>query len=128
METEEGKVKNVTEFEYLGSLITWDNDGTIEIKRRIGKATGVMAGFRNIWKSKNINSATKLEILKTCVFSVLLYACETWSLKKKDKDLLMAFEMRCYRRILHIRWQHKITNEKVRRRTRKKQNIVQTVN
>ena len=71
--------------------------------------------------------ATKLEILKTCVFSVLLYACETWTLKKKDKDIFMAFEMRCYRRILHIWWQQKITNEEVRRRTRRKQNIVQTV-
>jgi hypothetical protein len=48
LEAEEGKVENVTEFGYL---ITWDNDGTIQIKRRIGKATGVMAGFRNIWKS-----------------------------------------------------------------------------
>jgi Reverse transcriptase (RNA-dependent DNA polymerase) len=47
LKTEEGKEENATEFEYLGSLITWD-DGTIEIKRRIGKATGVMAGFRNI--------------------------------------------------------------------------------
>jgi Domain of unknown function (DUF6451) len=61
-----------------------------------------MAGFMNIWKSKNINVEIKLEILKSCVFSVLLYACETWTLNKKDKDLLMAFEMRCYRRILHI--------------------------
>ena len=95
-------MESVTEFEYLGSLITWDNDGTTEIKRRIRKATGVMAGFRNIWNSKNINLATKLEILKTCVFRVLLYACETWTLKKKDKDILVAFEMRCYRRILHI--------------------------
>jgi hypothetical protein len=85
-----------------------------------------MAGFRNMWKSKNINLAAELEILKTCVFNVLLYACETRTLKQKDKDLLMAFEMRCYRRTLHIWWQQKITNE-VRRRTRRKQNIVQTV-
>jgi Reverse transcriptase (RNA-dependent DNA polymerase) len=45
LETEEGKVENVTKFEYLGSLLTWDIDGTIEIKQRISKATGVMAGF-----------------------------------------------------------------------------------
>jgi hypothetical protein len=127
LETEEGNVENVTEFEYLGSLITWDNDGTAEIKRRIGKATGAMAGFKNIWRSRNINVKTKLEILKTCVFSVLLYACETWTLKKADKDRLMAFEMRCYRRILHIWWQQKITNEEVRRRIGRKQNIVQTI-
>ena len=73
-----------------------------------------MAGFINIWKSKKINLATKLGILKTCVFNVLQYACETWTLKKKDKELLMAFEIRCYRRILHIRWLQKIANEEVR--------------
>ena len=75
LETEEGKVENVNDFEYLGCLITWDNDCTVEIKRRIGKATEVMAGFRNIWSSNCISSAPKLEMFKTCVFSVLLYAC-----------------------------------------------------
>jgi Reverse transcriptase (RNA-dependent DNA polymerase) len=66
--TEEGKVENVTAFEYLGSLITWDNDGTVEIKQRISKATGVMAGFRNIWKSKNINFGNKVGNIKNLHF------------------------------------------------------------
>jgi len=50
----------------------------------------------------------------TCVISVVLHACETWMLKKKDKNKLMAFKMRCYRRILNVRWQ-KITNEEIRK-------------
>ena len=122
-----GEIENVTEFVYLGSLITWDNDCSKDIKRRQEKATGVFTAFSAIWNSKEISVNTKLNILRTCVFSVLLYACETWTLKVQDKKRLMAFEMKCYRRILHIRWQQKITNEEVGRRIGKTENILQTV-
>jgi len=60
-----------------------------------------MAGFKTVWTSKHISTETKLNIIRTCVMSVLLYACETWTLMKKDKDSLLASEMKCYRRILH---------------------------
>ncbi len=75
-----------------------------------------MSEFKNIWKSKSISITNKRDIMVTCVISVVLYACETWTLKKKDKNKLMAFEMRCYRRILNVRWQQKITNEEIRKR------------
>jgi len=58
---------------------------------------------------------------------VLLYACKTWTLRKRDKDSLLAFEMRCYKRILHIRWQQKITNVQIRRRLEIKINVVQLI-
>src|SRR6266536_6084175 len=67
-------------------------------------AKGVMAGFNNIWNSKQISYRTKLNILKTCVFSTALYACETWTIKKTDRNKILAFEMYCYRRMLHLRW------------------------
>jgi hypothetical protein len=121
------KIQNVTEFVYLGSLLTWDNDCTKEVKRRIARATGAMAGFKTIWNSKHISTETKLNIIRTCVMSVLMYACETWTLRKKDKDLLLSFEMKCYRRILHIRWQQKITNGEIRRRVGITKNIVQLI-
>jgi hypothetical protein len=95
------RIKNVTEFVYLGSLLNWDNDCSKEIKRRIARATGV-AGLEKMWTSMHISTRTKLSIIKSCVMSVLLYACETWTLKKRDIDSLMAFEMKYYRRILHI--------------------------
>ncbi|XP_016299301.1 uncharacterized protein LOC107656114 [Sinocyclocheilus anshuiensis] len=120
-------IENVTEFVYLGSLLTWDNDCSKEIKRRIARATGVMAGFKTIWNSKHIRTETKISIIRTCVMSVLLYACETWTLRKKDKDLLRAFEMKCYRRILHIHWHQKITNVEVQRRVGNTRNIVQLI-
>ena len=120
-------IENVAEFVYLGSLLTCDNDCNKEIKRRIARATGAMAGFKTIWNSKHISTQTKISIIRTCVMSVLLYACETWTLRKKDKDSLLAFEMKCYRRILHIRWQQRITNVEVRRRVSNTRNIVQLI-
>jgi len=59
-------------------------------------------------KIENVTEFTHLGTLLTYdIISVVLYACETWTLKKKDKNNLMAFEMRCYRRILNVRWQQK---------------------
>ena len=120
-------IENITEFVYLGSLLTWDNDCNKEIKRRIARATGAMAGFKTIWKSKHISTETKISIFWTCVLSVLLYACETWTLRRKDRVSLLTFEMKCYRRILHIRWQQRITNVEVRRRVGNTKNIVQII-
>ena len=111
----------------MGSLITWDNDCSREIKRRIAKATGAMAGFNPIWRSKVIRKSVKLEVLRTCVFSVLLYASETWTMKKEDQRRLLAFEMKGYRRILNIRWQQKISNREVRNRVQATRNIVQRI-
>ena len=54
--------------------------------------------------------------IKTCVFSTALYACETWTIKKTDKDKIFTFEMYCYRRILHLNWTMKVTNREVRER------------
>ena len=96
---------------YLGSLLTWNNDCTKDIKARIAKAKGVMAGLNSIWNSKQISYKTKLNVLKTCVFSTALYACEAWTIKKTDHDKILAFEMYCYRRILHLNWTMKVTNK-----------------
>jgi hypothetical protein len=120
-------IENVEEFIYLGSLLTSDNNCTKEIKRRIAKAKGVMTGFNTIWKSKTISYATKLKILKTCVFSTALYACETWTLKKTDAGKILAFEMYCYRRILHLNWKQKITNIEVRKRLNIKEDLMQAI-
>jgi hypothetical protein len=110
------EVENVQEFVYLGSLITWDNDCSKEIKNRIGKASGAMTKLRKTWSRKEISLATKVQLLNACVFSVLLYACETWTIKRRDKDAIKAFELRCYRRILKIHWTQKITNSEVKSR------------
>jgi hypothetical protein len=120
-------IENVGQFVYLGSLLTWDNNCTKEIQTRIAKAKGIMAGFNNIWKSKQISYKTKLSVLKTCVFSTALYACETWTLKTIDKQKILAFEMYCYRRILHLSWMQKVTNVEVRRTLHIEDDLLQNV-
>jgi hypothetical protein len=120
-------IEIVEKFEYLGSLLTWDNNCSEEIKRRIGKATGAMASLKHIWNSKKLKIDNKLKILKTCVFSVLLYASETWTLKETDKKKLLAFEMKCYRRILRINWRDMIRNEDIRKRISKEETIIDTI-
>ena len=117
-------IENVERFEYLGSLLTWDNNCSEEIKRRIGKATGAMASVKHIWNSKKLRIDNKLKILKTCVLSVLLYASETWTLKETDKKKLMAFKMKFYRRILRINWGDMIRNEDIRKRISKEKTII----
>ena len=106
-------VENVDMFEYLGGLITWDNNSSEEIGRRIGKAAGTMASLRHVWNGKKLTVQNKLRILTPCVFSVLLYASETWTLKETDKKRLLVFEMKYYRRILRISWKDMIRNEDI---------------
>ena len=110
LETGGEEIEDVDEFIYLGSLITKDNNCSKEINRRIALASGTVAGFKKVLNSTSITIGTKLKILNTCVFSVLLYACETWTIKKKDRRRIESFEMKCYRDILNIRWYHRITN------------------
>jgi len=69
----------------------------------------------------------KLKLLYVYVISVLLYASETWALKKLDKDRLLAFEMKCYRWILHIQWQQKVRNEEVMKRIGANRNVFQII-
>ncbi len=82
MEIRGRSIENVMELVYQGSLLTWENDCNKEIKRRIARATDVMAWFKTTWNSKHISTETKISIIRTCVMSMLLYACETWTLRK----------------------------------------------
>ena len=86
--------ENVNKLEYLETLITWDTNRSEEIKRRIGKVTSAMASLKYMWNGKKLTIPNKLRILTACVFSVLLYASETWILKETDKTKLLAFEMK----------------------------------
>jgi len=77
-----------------------------------------MAGFSNVWKSNQIN------ILESCAISVaLLFTCETWTLKKTDKDMILAYEMHCFRRILQVGWTQKVTNIEIRKRLNAKEDL-----
>lgn len=121
------EIEVVEEFVYLGSKFTWDCNCSKEIRSRLMKAEIAFAGLKGLWNSKRVGLSTKMKVLRTCVFSTALYACETWVLKSSDRDKLMAFEMRCYRKILRISWLAKMRNEDVRRKIRCEENIVQVI-
>ena len=120
-------IENVEEFEYLGNLLTWDNNCSKEIRRRIGKATSAMASLKHTWNTKKLTVESKIKLLTTCVFSVLLYASETWTLKEADKQKLLAFEMRCYRRILKIHWTDMVRNIDIRKQLGADETIIDVI-
>ena len=120
-------IENIEEFEYLGSLLTWDNNCSKEIKRRINKAIGAMSNLKHIWNTKKLKVESKLKLLSTCVFSVLLYASETWTLKEADKKKLLTFEMKCYRRILQIHWKDMVRNVDIRNKIAAHETIIDTI-
>ena len=97
-------------------MITWNDDCSKEIKSRIGKANGAVTKLHKTWNRKGIRLETKLKLLIACVFSVLLYACETWTIKRRDQEAINVFETRCYRRLLKIHVTQKVTNSEFKRR------------
>ena len=103
----------VKSFQYLGSTITEDVSSETEIKKRLAMAIGQLAKLNKLWKSSNITTSTKVKLMRSLVISIALYGCETWTFSKKIEKRIMAFEMRCFRRILGITWKQRITNETV---------------
>ena len=74
-----------------------------------------------IWKNRYINLPTKMQFYNACVMSTLLYGAECWTLKDKDENRLDAFDMRCQRKILKIRWSQYVTNIDIRKKTNQPQ-------
>ena len=111
------QLEQVPSFCYLGSVVTPRNSLEQEINTRIGKAAGAFRLLRSIWKAK-ICIQTKLKIYNSVVISTLLYGCETWATTGKHEQRLDAFDSRCLRIILGIRWWHRVRNSDIRERTK----------
>ena len=88
-----GKMETVTCFIFLGSKITVDGDYSHETKRRLLLGRKVMTNLDSILKSRNITLPTKVHILKAMVFLVVMYRCESWTIKKAECRRIDAFEM-----------------------------------
>ena len=126
--TVEGEqLENVETFTYLGSIMTYNLDCRKEIRIRIAKGTAILKAMDKIWKSRAIKTKTKVQVLKTCVFSSAMYGCETWVLTKDSQKRVLAFERKCYRKILRIGWTQRIHNEEVYRRVEMKENLMQKI-
>jgi len=110
-------IEVVSRFCYLGSNITPSNSLDQEISIRIGKAASAFRQLNNIWKSK-IKLQTKLKIYSAVVISTLVYGAETWATTKSQEQRLDAFDTRCLRIILRVRWWHRERNSNIREITR----------
>ena len=95
-----GKLEAVTDFIFLGSKITADGDCSQEIKRRLLLGREVMTNLDSILKSRDITLSTKVRLVKTMVFPVVMYGCESWTIKKAERQGIDAFELWCWRRLL----------------------------
>ncbi|KAI5752610.1 hypothetical protein M8J77_018598 [Diaphorina citri] len=109
------KLEEVQQYKYLGARITSDGRCTTEINIRAGIAKQAFWKHKNLFRS-GVKLETKLKILKTYVFSILTYGCESWTLNERQEKKITAFEFWCYRRILKISWRDRITNIEVLRR------------
>ena len=92
--------ETVTDFTFLGSKITADGECSHEIKRHLVLGRKVMTNLDSILKSRDIALLTKVHLVKAMVFPVVMYACESWTIKKAEHQRIDAFELWCWRRLL----------------------------
>ena len=103
-------VETVSDFSFLGSKITADGDCSHEIKRRLLLGRKVMTNLDSIFKSRDITLATKVHLVKAMAFSVVMYGCESWTVKKAERQRIDAFELWCWRRLLRVPWTERRSN------------------
>ena len=96
--------ETVSDFIFLGSKITADGDCSHEIKRRLLLGRKVMTNLDGILKSRDITLPTKARLVKAMVFPVVMYGCESWTVKKDEHRKVDAFELWCWRRLLRVPW------------------------
>ena len=99
-----GTVETVSEFILGGSKITADGDCSHEIKRRLLLGRKVMTNLDSIFKSRDITLPTKVWLVKAMVSPVVMYGCESWTVKKAECQRIAAFELWCWRRLLRVPW------------------------
>ena len=92
-------VETVSDFIFWGSKITEDGDCSHEIKRRLLLARKIMTNLDSIFKSRDITLPTKVRLVKAMVFPVIMYGCESWTVKKAEHRRIDAFELWCWRRL-----------------------------
>ena len=106
-------VETVADFIFLGSKITADGDCSHEIKRRLLLGRKVMANLDSILKSRAITLPKKVHLVKAMLFPVVMYGCESWTIKKAEHQRIDAFELWCWRRLLRVSWTARRSNQSI---------------
>ena len=103
----------VTDYIFQGSKITADDDCSHEIKRRLILGRKVVTNLDSILKSRAITLPTKVHLVKAMVFPVVMYGCESWTIKKDEHRRIDAFELWCWRRLLRVPWAARRSNQSI---------------
>ena len=106
-------METVADFIFLGSKITADDDCSHEIKRHLLVGRKVMTNLDSILKSRDITLPTKVLLVKAMVFPVVMYGCESWTIKKAENRGIDAFELWCWRRLLRVPWTARRSNQSI---------------
>ena len=106
-------VETVADFIFGGSKITADGDYSHEIKRRLLLRRKVMTNLDSTLKSKDITLPTKVCLVKVMVFPVVMYGCESWTIKKAECRRIDTFELWCWRRLLRVPWTTRRSNQSI---------------
>ena len=106
-------VDTVTDFIFLGSKIVADGDCSHEIKRRLLLGRKAMANLDSILKSRDITLPTKVCLVKAVIFLVVMYECESWTIRKAKGRKIDAFELWCWRRLLRVSWTARKSNQSI---------------
>ena len=103
-------VETVSDFIFWGSKITAVGDCSHEIKRLLLLGRKVMTNLDSILKSRDITLSTKVHLVQAMVFPVVIYRCESWTIKKAERGKIDAFELWCWRRLLRVPWTARTSN------------------
>ena len=106
-------METVADFILGGSKITVEGDCSHEIKRRLLLGRIVMTNLGSIFKSRDITLPTKIHLVKAMVFPVVMYGCESWTIKKVEGRRINAFELWCWRRLLRVPWMARSSNQSI---------------
>ena len=106
-------VETVSDFIFLGSKITADGDCSHEIKRCLLLEIKVMTKLDSILKSRDVTLLTKIHLVKAMVFPVVMYGCESWTVKKAECRRIDSFELWCWRRLLRVPWTARRSNQTI---------------
>ena len=108
-------METVTDFIFLGSKITVDSDCSHEIKRHLLLVRKSVTKLDSILKSRDTILPTKVRLVQAIVFPVVMYGCESWTIKKAENRRIYAFELCCWRRLLRVPWTARRSNQSIRK-------------
>ena len=112
-QTDGEAMETVTNFVFLGSKISADGDCSYEMKRCLLLGRKAMTNLDSLLKSRDITLSTKVHLVKAMVFPVVMYGCESWTIKKAECRRIDAFELWCWRRLLRVPWTARRSNQSI---------------